>query len=79
MGPILLPVPVSSVVYCQVVAGSATVKGGGGRGPQTARGPVMGALTLEGDLLELLSAEEQNEWRGLGLLGDARCAGKCGF
>ena len=39
----------------------------------------MGALHLEGDLLEPLSAGEQNEWWGLGLLGCARHAGNCGF
>lgn len=39
----------------------------------------MGALNLEGDSLGLLSAGEQNEWRGLGLLGCARHAGKCGL
>lgn len=79
VGPLLLPVPASSVVCCQVVAGSATVKGGRGRGPLRASGPAVGAPDLEGDLLEPPSAGEQSEWWGLGLLGGARHAGKCGF
>lgn len=38
VGPILLPVPVSSVVCCQVVAGSATAEGGSGeRRPEIER------------------------------------------
>ena len=39
MGPILLPVPVSSVVCYQVVAGSATVRGGSEERPPESERP----------------------------------------
>lgn len=50
------------MVCCQVVADSATVKGGGAGGEAPGERE---ALNLEGYLLELLSAGEQNEWWGL--------------
>lgn len=39
MGPILLPVPVSSAVCCQVVARSATVRGGSEERPGEQEAP----------------------------------------
>lgn len=50
-----------------------------GRGPQRARGPGVGVLQLEGDLLQLLSAGEQNEWWGLGLWVVQGMLGSVGF
>lgn len=77
MGPVLLPV--SSVVCYQVVTVQPQSGEARGRGPRRGRGPAAVALHLEGDWLERLSAGEQKEWWGLGLLGGARSVGRCGF
>lgn len=63
------------MVCCQVVADSATVKGGGGGEAPGERE----ALNLEGYLLELLSAGEQNEWWGLGFWVVQGTQGSVGF
>lgn len=62
-----------------MVTGSATGKGGRGERPSESERPCSGALNLEGDLLQPLSAGEQNEWWGLGFWVVQGMLGSVGF
>ena len=74
MGPVLLPVP----CQCGLLSGGSRLSHSQGREGGEAPGE-REALNLEGYLLELLSAGEQNEWWGLGFWVVQGMLGSVGF